>query len=278
MLGTERFVLELFGAAVGAGLLGSLSGLGGGVLIVPLLTVGFGMDIRPAVGASIVAVIATSSGAAASYVRDHLTNLRVGVLLELATSLGAFTGALLAPHVHTRVLFILFGLVLLFSILPTAGRLTEELPRDVAPDPLASRLRLGSTYPDYPSGRMVNYEVSRVPVGFGMMYIAGVISGLLGIGSGALKVLAMDAAMRLPMKVSTATSNFMIGVTAAASAGIYFWRGEVPPLVAGPVALGALVGATVGARLLTGFSNRTVRWIFLPVLALVAVQMLARGL
>lgn len=271
-------ILELFGAAVGAGLLGSLSGLGGGVLIVPLLTIGFGLDIHSAVGASIVAVIATSSGAAASYVRDHLTNLRVGVLLELATSLGAFTGALLAPHVHTRVLFLLFGFALLLSILPTAGRLTEELPRDVTPDPLASRLRLGSTYPDHATGRMVAYEVARVPMGFGMMYVAGVISGLLGIGSGALKVLAMDTAMRLPMKVSTATSNFMIGVTAAASAGIYFWRGEVPPLVAGPVALGALVGATAGARLLAGLSNRTVRWIFLPVLALVAVQMFVRGL
>lgn len=278
MLEAARLVAELFAAAAVAGLIGALSGLGGGVLIVPFLTVGLGMDIRHAVGASIVAVIATSSGAAASYVRDRLTNLRVGVLLELATSLGALTGALVAPHVQPRALFLLFGLALLVSIVPTATKLGEELPQGVVPDRLARALRLGSAYPAGPDGRTVAYEVTRVPAGFGMMYVAGVISGLLGIGSGALKVLAMDAAMRLPMKVSTATSNFMIGVTAAASAGVYFWRGEVVPLVAGPVALGALAGAVVGAKLLAGFSNRTVRSIFLPVLALVAVQMVARGL
>ena len=278
LLSSGWFVLEVFAAAAAAGLLGSLSGLGGGVLIVPALTVGLGMDFRHAVGASIVAVIATSSGAAASYVRDHLTNLRVGVLLELATSLGAFTGALLAPHLHTRMLFALFGVALLASVVPAAWKLNEELPQAVTPDRLSVRLRLGSTYPDHATGRLVSYQVTRVPAGLGMMYVAGVISGLLGIGSGALKVLAMDTAMRLPMKVSTATSNFMIGVTAAASAGLYFWRGDVVPLVAGPVALGALSGAVVGARWLNRFSNRAVRSIFLPLLVLVALQMLARGL
>lgn len=278
MLGAAQLVAELFAAAAVAGLIGALSGLGGGVLIVPFLTVGLGMDIRHAVGASIVAVIATSSGAAASYLRDRLANLRVAVLLELATSLGAVTGALVAPHVQSRALFLLFGLALLVSIVPTATKLGEELPQGVVPDRLARKLRLGSAYPAGPDERTVAYEVTRVPAGFGMMYVAGVISGLLGIGSGALKVLAMDAAMQLPMKVSTATSNLMIGVTAAASAGVYFWRGEVVPLVAGPVALGALAGAVVGAKLLASFSNRTVRIIFLPVLVLVAVQMAARGL
>lgn len=278
MLNVGWLAAELFLASAGAGLVGSLSGLGGGVLLVPILTVGLGMDVRHAVGASIVAVIATSSGSAASHVRERLINLRVAVLLELATSLGGLTGALLAPHIHPRTLFLLFGIALLASLFPTAARLSEELPRGVVADRLARALRLGAAYPEGPDGRMVVYEVSRVPAGFGMMYVAGVISGLLGIGSGALKVLAMDTAMRLPMKVSTATSNLMIGVTAAASAAVYFWRGDVVPLVAGPVALGAVLGATLGAKLVASLTNRTVRLVFVPVLTLVAVQMLVRGL
>lgn len=273
----QVFVLGMFVAAMGAGVLGALVGLGGGILIVPLLTIGFGLDIRLAIGASIVSVIATSSGAAAAYVRDHLTNVRVGMVLELATSLGAVTGALVAVLLNPRVLFFLFAFILLFSLLPMIRKLGEDIPEDVVPDRLATRLRLGSTYPDRALGRPVAYEVTRVPLGFGMMYIAGVVSGLLGIGSGALKVLAMDTAMRLPMKVSTATSNFMIGVTAAASAGIYFWRGDVVPVIAAPVALGVLAGAMLGAKMLVRFRNQTVRLIFMPVLVLVAVNMLLRG-
>ncbi|MFN8556052.1 MAG: sulfite exporter TauE/SafE family protein [Dehalococcoidia bacterium] len=272
------FLAGLFLAAVAAGLLGSLVGLGGGVLIVPLLTIGFGLDIRLAIGASIVSVIATSSGAAAAYVRDHLTNVRVGMLLELATSVGALTGALVAASLNAHVLFLLFGAILLLSLLPTIKKLGEDVPADVRADPLATRLRLAGAYPDRARHAWVSYDVTRVPLGFGMMYVAGVVSGLLGIGSGALKVLAMDTAMRLPMKVSTATSNFMIGVTAAAGAGVYFWRGYVVPSLAAPVALGVLLGATLGARLLVRFSNATVRRIFIPVLAVVAVEMLLRGL
>src|SRR5579884_160449 len=275
--GLEWFVVGVFLASVTAGLLGALVGLGGGVLIVPLLTIGFGLNIRLAIGASIVSVIATSSGAAAAYVRDHLTNVRVAMLLELATTTGAVTGAVVAAYLNARVLFLLFGVILLVSVLPMVKKLGEEVPVNIVDDRLAARLRLASTYPDRALGKVVPYRVTRVPLGFGMMYVAGVVSGLLGIGSGALKVLAMDTAMRLPMKVSTATSNFMIGVTAAASAGIYFWRGDILPLVAAPVALGVLTGATVGAKLLVRFRNRTVRLIFLVVLFAVAVEMFLRG-
>ena len=278
MLGVELFLVVIFAAAFVAGLVGSLVGLGGGIFIVPLLTIGFGVDIRLAIGASIVSVIATSSGAAAAYVRDHLTNIRVGMLLELATTAGALTGAYVAAYINVKILFYLFGVILLLSILPLVKKLREELPQGVEDDAIASRLRLASSYPDQSMGRWVTYGVTGVPRGFGMMYIAGVVSGLLGIGSGALKVLAMDMAMRLPMKVSSATSNFMIGVTAAASAGIYFWRGDVVALIAAPVALGVLAGATIGARLLVRFDNTTVRLIFLPVVAAVSVEMLLRGL
>jgi uncharacterized membrane protein YfcA len=278
MGGIDLFVLEIFVAAIMAGLIGSLVGLGGGVLIVPLLTIAFGLDIRLAIGASIVSVIATSSGAAAAYVRDHLTNVRVGMMLELATSVGAVTGALVAAYLNARVLFFLFGIILILSILPTIKKLGENVSTGVINDRIASRLKLASSYPDRSSGTMVAYSVTNVPVGFGMMYIAGVVSGLLGIGSGALKVLAMDTAMHLPMKVSSATSNFMIGVTAAASAGIYFWRGDVIPVIAAPVALGVLIGAMVGAKMLVRFRNQTVRKLFLPVLAAVAIEMFLRGL
>lgn len=278
MHGIDLFVLGIFVAAIAAGVLGSLSGLGGGVLIVPLLTIAFHLNIRLAIGASIVSVIATSSGAAAAYVRDRLTNVRVGMMLEMATSIGAVTGAFVSAYLNATVLFILFGVILLFSVLPTVKKLGEEFPTGVRNDWIATRLRLASVYPDRASGELVAYNVTHVPAGFGMMYIAGVVSGLLGIGSGALKVLAMDTAMRLPMKVSSTTSNFMIGVTAAASAGIYFWRGDVVPLIAAPVALGVLVGATLGAKFLVRFSNNTVRIVFVPVLAAVAIEMLLRGL
>lgn len=278
MSNIDLSIAAIFGTGVLAGLFGSLTGLGGGALIVPLLTVGFGVDIRLAVGASLVSIIATSSGAAVSYVRDHLTNIRVGMLLELATTVGALSGAVVGGYLQANVLFGLFGVVLLLSAIPTAKKLGEDLPRGVRADSIATRLRLGSTYPDRGLRQDVAYEVTGVPVGLSMMYFAGVFSGMLGIGSGALKVLAMDTAMRLPMKVSSATSNFMIGVTAAASAGVYFWRGDVVPVVAAPVALGVLLGATIGSRLLVRFDNTTVRLIFIPVLIVVAIEMLLRGL
>jgi uncharacterized membrane protein YfcA len=213
--GVDLFVLALFAAAVAAGLLGSLVGLGGGVLLVPVLTVGFGLPIRLAIGASIISVIATSSGAASAYVRDRLTNVRLAIFLEVATSLGALCGALLSPHLPTAALYLLFSLILLGSIVPTVGKLREAVPRGVVNDQLAERFRLSGAYPSRALGRNVAYQVTRVPLGLSLMYIAGVASGLLGIGSGALKVLAMDTAMRLPIKVSSATSNFMIGATSS---------------------------------------------------------------
>jgi len=268
----------IFVGAMAAGLLGSLVGLGGGVLIVPLLTLGFGLPIAYAIGASIISVIATSSGAAAAYVRDHLTNIRIGMFLEIATTTGAMTGAFLAGVLAPNLLFVCFGVVLLISALPLVFKIGEELPQGVKNDRWADWLGLSSTYPDRRLGREVAYQVTGTPLGLAMMYVAGIISGLLGIGSGTFKVLALDIVMRLPMKVSTTTSNFMIGVTAAASAGIYFSRGDVPPLLAAPVALGVLLGALLGTRLLARLSNKALRLIFLPVLAVIALEMVLRGL
>ncbi|HYM85083.1 MAG TPA: sulfite exporter TauE/SafE family protein [Candidatus Dormibacteraeota bacterium] len=270
--------VAIFAISVLAGVIGALAGVGGGILVIPALTMVFGVDIRLAIGASIVSVIATSSGAAAAYVRDRMTDMRVGMFLELATTSGAVAGALLAAVVTSSFLFVLLGLVLLFSAGQQVMRLREELPPPAEPSPLASRLGLVGAYPDSRLGRDVPYAARRVPLGFAMMAMAGLVSGLLGIGSGALKVLAMDGAMRLPMKVSSATSNFMIGVTAAASAGIYLGRGDVDATIAAPVALGVLAGATVGARILPRLSNRHVRLVFLPVLVVIGLQTLARGL
>jgi uncharacterized membrane protein YfcA/uncharacterized membrane protein len=271
-------VLLIFIGSLLAGVLGSLVGLGGGVLIVPMLTLLFGFPISFAIGASIISVIATSSGAAAAYVRDHLTNMRVGMFLELATTTGAVSGAFLAGLLAPGLLGVVFGFILLVSAAPLVFKIGEELPQGVKNDRWANVLGLSSTYPDPQLGREVAYQVKRTPLGLAMMYIAGLISGLLGIGSGTFKVLAMDTVMRLPLKVSTTTSNFMIGVTAAASAGIYFSRGDVPPLVAAPVALGILLGALIGARLLMHLSNRMLRFIFLPVIVLAAFEMILHGL
>ena len=267
----------IFVGAIAAGLLGSLVGLGGGVLIVPLLTLVFGFPIYFAIGASIISVIATSSGAAAAYVKDRITNLRVGMFLELATTTGAICGAFLAGLLAPEILSIIFGIILLISAAPLVFKIGEELPQGVKNDRLATRLRLSSSYPDQHLHREVPYQVTRTPLGLVMMYVAGLVSGLLGIGSGTFKVLALDEAMRLPLKVSTTTSNFMIGVTAAASAGIYFSRGDIPPLIAAPVALGILLGALIGARLLARLSNRILRIIFLAVIVVAAIEMVLHG-
>lgn len=268
----------IFAVSLLAGVIGALAGVGGGILVIPALTILFGVDIRLAIGASIVSVIATSSGAAAAYVKDRITDMRVGMFLELATTTGAVAGALLAAVVAPGLLYVLLGLVLLFSAVQQVLRLGEELPPETRVSPTAERFRLVGSYPDPRLGADVAYAAQRVPLGFAMMAGAGLVSGLLGIGSGALKVLAMDGAMRLPMKVSSATSNFMIGVTAAASAGIYLGRGDVDPTIAVPVALGVLAGATLGARVLPHLSNRSVRLVFLPVLVAVGVETLLRGL
>ncbi len=265
-------------SSVFAGFVGALAGLGGGVFIVPILTLIFHVSFATAIGASIVSVIATSSGAAAAYVRDRMTNLRVGMFLEIATTAGAVCGALVSSMLDDTVLFIVFGVILLISAIPLVMRLGEELPRGVEDHKWAGWLKLPGTYPDRRTHQDVPYHVAHVRIGFGMMYVAGLISGLLGIGSGTFKVLAMDTAMRLPMKVSTTTSNFMIGVTAAASAGIFFQRGDIDPMIAAPVAIGVLGGSMLGAKTLSRMSNVHLKKVFVPMILLVAISMLARGL
>ncbi len=261
--------------AFAAGILGALTGLGGGIVIVPLLTLGFGIDIRYAIGTSLISVIATSSGAAAAYVREGYTNIRVGMLLEVGTTIGAIAGAYIAGLVPTGAIAVIFGLVLLFTAYRSLRPIEEHITA-APPDRWAKRLRLNSTYPT-PEG-LRPYSVQSVPAGMALMGVAGVLSGLLGIGSGVVKVLAMDQAMRLPFKVSTTTSNFMIGVTAAASAGLYLHRGYIDPGLALPVMLGVLTGALFGARALARARTKTLRTIFTGVVAILAVEMLYKGL
>jgi uncharacterized membrane protein YfcA len=258
-----------------AGLLGSLTGLGGGIVIVPMLTLLFHVDFRYAVGASLVSVIATSSGAAAAYVREGYTNVRVGILLEVATTVGALTGAALSGFIPTSKLAILFGCLLLYTAYRSL-RKVEEHALLTTPDKWAARLRLDSNYPT--AKGLQEYSVQHVPAGFGLMWVAGILSALLGIGSGIIKVLAMDQMMRLPFKVSTTTSNFMIGVTAAASAGVYLHRGWIDPTLAFPVMLGVLAGALLGARILGGANTALLRKLFTGVVVVMAVQMLYKGL
>ncbi len=219
-----------------AGFLGAATGLGGGVVIVPLLAIGFAVDIKYAMGASLVSVIATSSAAASAYVKEGFSNIRVGMFLEIATTIGAVTGAAIATSISPSIIAVIFGLVLVYSAYQSGFSHRQEDSTSDKPDKLATRLKMNSDYPA-PEG-MRKYYVHRVPGGFGIMYLAGVLSGLLGIGSGALKVIAMDQVMHLPFKVSTTTSNFMIGVTAAASAGVFLNRGYVDPGLAMPVMLG----------------------------------------
>lgn len=272
------FVAALFATSVAAGTAGAILGLGGGILLIPILTLFYGVDLHYAMGASIVSVIATSSGAAAAYLRTRLSNVRVGLFLTLATVSGALVGAGLAGVVPVRALQLLLGLALGYSAFATMRQLHLELPESPEPDPLALRFGLEGTYYDAPLDREVKYRATRVRQGFLAMFGAGLLSGLLGIGSGAFKVLAMDYFMRLPMKVSTATSNFMIGVTSAATAGVYFARGDIHPLLATPVAVGVLAGAVLGTRLMARMRNTTVRKAFLPVLAYLAASMILRGL
>lgn len=264
----------LFFVSVAAGLLGSLTGLGGGVVIIPVLVLGFGVDLRYAIGASLIAVIATSSGAAAAYVRDGFTNVRIAMILEIATTAGALAGAWIAGYLPLAAISIIFGLVLLQTAY-NAARPPVARPFDAEPDALGTRLGLNGDYPatEGPAA----YFPRRIPQGFAVMFGAGVLSALVGVGSGVIKVIAMDRLMRLPFKVSTATSNFMIGVTAAASAGVYLHRGQVAPALAGPIALGALAGAMLGAKLLPRVRTRTLRIIFGSLVALAGIQMIVKG-
>jgi uncharacterized membrane protein YfcA len=277
-MNVESFSALVFATSLVAGILGALTGLGGGVVIVPVLVLLFKVDIRYAIGASLVSVIATSSGAAAAYVREGLSNVRIGMFLEVATTLGALLGAYLTAKISTHWIAIIFGLALLYSAY-SSYRQKGDNPARSTPNPLATRLELYGTYPHEVDGLPVDepYLAQNVPAGFGIMFGAGTLSGLLGIGSGAVKVLAMDQAMKLPFKVSTTTSNFMIGVTAAASAGIYLARGYIDPGLAMPVVLGVLGGSMIGSRLLVKAKVATLKILFGVVIVALGVEMIYSG-
>ncbi len=268
-----EFILVMFVISIFAGVFGSIVGLGGGVVIIPALTILLGVDIHFAIGASIVAIIGTSSGAAATYVKDKVTNLRVGMFLELASTAGAIVGAAVAAYTNSVALEAIFGGILLVTLIPTVTKIGEEVPKSPELKGLSEKLSLSGSYTET-DGSVVKYNATRPVEGLAGTAVAGVLSGLLGIGGGGFKVLSMDLAMKLPMKVSTTTSNFMIGVTAAASAGIYFARGDVNPTIVAPVALGILIGAAIGARILLRSRNVTVRKAFAVVLAVAAVEMI----
>jgi uncharacterized membrane protein YfcA len=258
-----------------AGLLGSLTGLGGGVVIIPMLTLLLKVDIHYAIGASLVSVIATSSGSAAAYVKEGITNLRIGMFLEIATTSGALCGAILAIYIPTHYIAILFGVILIFSAIMSLRKKGEQIIQQKSY--LAEKLKLNGSYPT--ANGAVKYSISNVGGGFGMMLFAGVISGLLGIGSGALKVIAMDTIMKVPFKVSTTTSNFMIGVTASASAVVYLQRGYINPGISMPVVIGVLLGALTGSKILVNTSSsRWLRWVFAIVVTFLAGQMIYNGI
>ena len=269
------FAALLFGTSVLAGLLGALTGLGGGVIMVPALALLFKVDIRYAIGASLISVIATSSGSAVAYVREGLSNVRIGMFLEVATTLGALLGAYLTARISTHSIAIIFGVVLLYSAYSALRHRARDAPPAQA-DALATKLKLNGQYSG-PAGCQP-YSAQHVPWGFGIMFGAGALSGLLGIGSGAVKVLAMDQVMKLPFKVSTTTSNFMIGVTAAASAGIYLFRGYIDPRIAMPVMLGVLLGALVGSRILVRVHVATLKIIFSLVIVVLGAEMIYSGI
>ena len=273
-LNVLEFTFLVWAGALAAGFLGALTGLGGGVVLVPLLTIFFHVDLRYAIGASLVSVIATSSGSAAAYVKEGFSNIRIGMFLEIATTMGALLGAYLTAKVPTNAIAIIFGLVLAYSAY-VSRRVRPRSESQEPPDPLATKLKMNGNFPDTRGLR--SYNVYHVPTGFGVMFGAGALSGLLGIGSGALKVVAMDQAMKIPFKVSTTTSNFMIGVTAAASAGVYLSRGYIDPSLAMPVMLGVLLGSLVGTRVLVKTQTKSLRLVFSIVIVLLGVEMLFKG-
>ena len=276
-------ILQFMLIAVLAGFLGSLVGLGGGIIITPALTILFGFDIKYAIGASIVAVIATSSGSAIAFVKDHVSNMRVGMLLEVFTTAGGVVGALMAGVFSSKLLYIFFSLILLnsfYGMLKKTGliiKLKKEEEK-VENDKYAEKYKLNSTYYDKATGETVKYNVTNVPQGSLVMFGAGFASGLLGIGSGAFKVVALDTYMKLPIKVSTATSNFMMGVTATASALIYFFNGTINPAVAAPIAIGTLIGSRTGAKVMQRLDAKYIRYIFLPILLFTIINMFLKGL
>lgn len=276
-------ILQFMLIAVLAGFLGSLVGLGGGIIITPALTILFGFDIKYAIGASIVAVIATSSGSAIAFVKDHVSNMRVGMLLEVFTTAGGVVGALMAGVFSSKLLYIFFSLILLnsfYGMLKKTGLITKAKKEEVVVenDKYAEKYKLNSSYYDKAIDQTIDYNVTNVPQGSLVMFGAGFASGLLGIGSGAFKVVALDTYMKLPIKVSTATSNFMMGVTATASALIYFFNGTINPIVAAPIAIGTLIGSRTGAKVMQRLDAKYIRYIFLPILLFTIINMFLKGM
>jgi uncharacterized membrane protein YfcA len=269
-----EFTSLVFLGSLTAGFLGALTGMGGGIIIVPLLTLGFGTDIRYAIGASLTSVIATSSGAGAAYVKEGFSNIRIGMFMEMATTMGALLGAAVAARISGAAIAVIFGLVLIYSAYLSTQKPFRSVSEDRV-DPLASRLHLDGTYQDVQGP--VPYHVHAIPTGFSLMFVAGGLSGLLGIGSGAVKVLAMDRAMHIPFKVSTTTSNFMIGVTAAASAGVYLSRGYIDPVLDMPVMLGVLMGSLIGTRFLIRTRARWLRLIYAAAILVLGCEMMING-
>jgi uncharacterized membrane protein YfcA len=273
------FIAILFAGALFAGFIGSLTGLGGGVIIVPLLTIGFGVDIRYAIGTSLISVIATSSGAASAYVKEGILNIRIGMFLEIATTLGAIAGVAIAFFAPTHAIAVIFGFVLLYSAFVSFIKRKESIAENI-PEKKSGRmielLKANGTYST--ENGLKNYTLQHLGGGFIVMAFAGVLSGLLGIGSGALKVIAMDSIMKIPFKVSTSTSNFMIGVTAAASAGIYLNRGYIDPVLSMPVMVGVLIGSLFGAKYLIKSHTKSIRLVFAIVITLLAFEMIYNGL
>jgi uncharacterized protein len=272
-------IVILFLGSLFAGFIGSLTGLGGGVVLVPLLTLGFGVDIRYAIGTSLISVIATSSGAASAYVKEGLLNIRIGMFLEIATTLGAIAGAAIAVFAPTHAISVIFGIVLIYSAINSFIKRNEIIISNNARPLKSTRLmKLLKTDCNYSVGSEVKYyRLQNVGGGFLMMSLAGILSGLLGIGSGALKVIAMDSIMKIPFKVSTSTSNFMIGVTATASAGIYLSRGYIDPVLSMPVMAGGFLGSLIGARVLINSRSKSIRVVFAIVIAVLAIEMMYNG-
>lgn len=272
-------LLLMLGVGVLAGVFGAILGIGGGLIVTPVLTLMLGLDIKYAIGASVVAVIATSSGSTIAYLKDEMLNLRVAMFLEIATTVGAILGAVLTGIVHATFLYFLFGALLVFTTYNMIRKLmnkNSDTP-NVKADALATKLNLNGSYYEKTTGQEVDYQVENVPGGFSMMFGAGFASGLLGIGSGAFKVLAMDTIMHMPLKPSSATSNLMMGVTAAASAMVYFFNGSIKPGIAAPLAIGILVGATIGSRIMQRLKPRFIRMLFVPVMFYLGIQMILKG-
>lgn len=275
-IGIELFAVILFLGAIVAGFLGSLTGLGGGVVVIPLLTLGFGVDMRYAIGAALVTSIATSSGAAAAYIKEGITNVRIGMFLEIATTTGAVIGAIIAMHLDKMYIALVFGCVLIFSAIRSVAKKDDNIDYAAEGDKLGVRLKLNGSYPK-PNGQVEKYNVHNVVGGYSLMTVAGILSGLLGIGSGALKVLAMDTAMKIPFKVSTTTSNFMVGVTAAASAVVYLQRGYIDAGLAFPIVVGVLFGAFIGSKILPKANVKKLRILFSIVIFFLALSMMYNG-